>query len=590
MNTLKRLLPLVAPVAIVAGAGILSLILAAYWLDLGNADFRVPWSYSKDGVLHGMLAKGLLENGTVFHNANLGLPGGLVMHDFPKLYGLQFLGMRVLGWFSHDYAVVMNVYFLLTFPFATVTMVVATRRRGAPWPCAYLGGLLFAFLAYHFVRGENHLLLAAYGLVPLVLLVTDWLLDSRPLLLDKNASRPVAVLARDGRTWASLAIVVAVALSGVYYAAFTTVVLVIAAVYAGVRDHSWHKIAAGVVLVGFLTAAVLANGIPSYAYWRQHGRNPQVTNRTIGESETFGLKLSTLVLPATNHRVPAFAKAKEGFNRQSTLVNENDDASLGILGSCGLVLLLVLVAWPRAVAGAWANLRGVGVMAAGIMLVGAVGGVGSLISWAGLPEIRSYNRVSVFLALFALTAVTGVLSLAWRRWVTSRGRAVAATVVLGALTWLALLDQIPARAAPEHAATRARYANDAAFVAHVESSIPAGGMVFELPVVDFPESKIPRAGDSYAMGRPYLHARSSRWSFGAMPGRSDLRWQKDMAARPPEDMVAALKAAGFAGIFVERKCCGYEGRSIEVALARAAGRDPIANADGDWVFFVLRPR
>jgi hypothetical protein len=78
---------------------------------------------------------------------------------------------------------------------------------------------------------------------------------------------------------------------------------------------------------------------------------------------------------------------------------------------------------------------------------------------------------------------------------------------LAALLGLGLLDQTSPRAVPDYAKIAFEYGNDDAFVQRVEAAMPRGAMIFQLPVISFPEHLSVNVMHDYDHARGYLHAR-----------------------------------------------------------------------------------
>src|SRR6266852_9281504 len=132
-------------------------------LKLWKADLHVPFVYSGDplavfvysGDQLAMQAwvKGLIDNPWYLHNRFLGAPGTMEMEDYPIADSLHFLLLKAISLASKDSAFVMNVYFLLTFPLATLSALIVFRRFQVSYGPALVGSLLFAFTPYHFFWG-----------------------------------------------------------------------------------------------------------------------------------------------------------------------------------------------------------------------------------------------------------------------------------------------------------------------------------------------------------------------------------------------------------------------------------------------------
>ncbi|HEY3274525.1 MAG TPA: hypothetical protein VGJ92_12210, partial [Methanocella sp.] len=148
------------PIAAYALGVILSLGIVAWVMRLWEAKLTIPWGYEGDQLFTGFTVKSIMDNGWMLYNGFAGMPGGMEFYDFPSSNNLDFLIIKALVPVSANYAMTMNLFFLLTFPLATVAMMYVLRRFRLSWPAALVGGLLFTFIPFHFMRGEGHLFLA----------------------------------------------------------------------------------------------------------------------------------------------------------------------------------------------------------------------------------------------------------------------------------------------------------------------------------------------------------------------------------------------------------------------------------------------
>jgi phosphoglycerol transferase len=58
------------------------------------------------------------------------------------------------------------------------------------------------------------------------------------------------------------------------------------------------------------------------------------------------------------------------------------------------------------------------------------------------------------------------------------------------------------------------------FTKKIEQEMPAGSMIFQLPITTFPE------GGDYSLVLGYVHSKNLRWSFPAIKGRESAIWQE----------------------------------------------------------------
>ena len=546
--------------------GILTLL-----LQLWRADLRVPFTYDGDALLSGILVKGIGENGWYLKNPHLGAPAGLAFYDYPLGDVLHFGTLRVLTLFCSQYGLALNLFYLLSFPAVTLTALFVFRRFGFAAPPAVVGSLLYTFLPYHFLRGEVHFFLAMYYLVPLMVLVLLWVGEGERL------SRP--------RLLASLAVCVLMSIGGVYYAAFACLLLLAAGGAAALRASQLAPMTLPVGLVGVILIGSTLTLVPNALYWHAHGKNPQVARRVASESELYGLKISQLVLPITGHRIEALAAGKAEYNGSMLLVTENDEASLGLVGTIGFLVLLgcLLLRDRTALPAGLDRLASLNLFA---VLLATIGGFGSLIAVTLTPSIRGYNRISVFIAFFALFAVVACLD-TWGRRFHAQGRPrFVWSALLGVLLTLGLYDQTSAVYVPDYSGVRAKFDSDARFVGQIETQVPQG-RIFQLPYVSFPESSPVCSMMDYEQLRGYLHSKTLFWSYGAIRGRAGDAWIHHAAALPPAQMVPALRSKGFAGVWIDKDGYKDRGVGIQAAFTQLLGEKPLVSGDSRLLFFRL---
>jgi phosphoglycerol transferase len=555
-----------------AAVALISIAIAAVVLDLRKADLAVPFAYSTGGDMWGVLEelKSIQENGSLDFNARIGAPLPSDFRGDVQYLSLSMSLVRVLSLFLHDTGALLNVYFLLSFPLIALAALYALRALGFSYFAAFVPALLYAFLPYHFFRGENHLQLALYWFVPLAIVVAFWIARDRRLGL-LGALFCVLV-----GSWHA------------YYFVFAIFLFLLAAVYGCVANRSWRNAANGAAAIGITVLVFLAN----IARDLIKGRGTQLAelHRGQAEAEIYGLKLVQLLLPIPGHRIGLLAQFRHYYDTTATLANENGTASLGIVGSAGFLVLLVVLLLPfRTKAGD--VLKESAVFAWGCFLFATIGGLSSLFNYLVTPDIRAYNRMSVYIAFFSLIAVAWLLEKARERWL--RGRSARALGIAGLTVLLALgvADQSSSAWVPSYAVNAVEYHSDRALVQAIEGSLPAGAAVFQLPYAPFPgaEDLFPAGTSPYRLFKGYLHSRTLRWSYGASTGRDDDAWIRSMSALPVPKLLPRLVVAGFEGIYIERPLYADRGaeRTLESDLSGALHETPLVSADGTDAFFSL---
>ena len=121
-------------------------------------------------------------------------------------------------------------------------------------------------------------------------------------------------------------------------------------------------------------------------------------------------------------------------------------------------------------------------------LAGYGRGFGSLLAIFAFPEIRAYNRISIYLAFFCLLVVALLIDRVIGSRIKSRNAYLFYCVGMGILLVFGLLDETARSFAHDYKSLRLRFANDKQFVKSIERALTPGSMIFQLPYASFPES------------------------------------------------------------------------------------------------------
>ncbi|HEU0317362.1 MAG TPA: hypothetical protein VFR49_08535 [Solirubrobacteraceae bacterium] len=568
-------------------------------LALWRADLGVPLRYTQmdDTKFYFGVVKDILDHGWYQHNPDLGAPFGLALYDFPQgADNLNFVLIKALGVFSHGYGLVTNLFFLLTFPLTALAAYYAGRRLGLRPGVACVCGVLFSLLPYHFYRHESQILLSAYYAVPLGAYLFLALFGADPLLARRPAG-PRALAWASRRTLATIAACLVIGSAGLYYAAFSVLLLLAGTLVALLARRGRAAVLGGAACAALIGLTLVVNLSPSLLYAARHGANAQIA-RTPIESEQLGLRISTLVLPVRGHRLPLLSKVSARYAADTSPgYCESCNETLGTVGTVGFVLLglVALVAVAGAAgrgAGDWT--RRYRPAALGTVLavaLGTTGGISALIAFLVTADLRAWNRISLFIAFFSLLAVGLLLERA-----RARLRAGVAAGLLLVVLVLGGLDETSNFFLVNYTVAGHAYHSDMAFGRAVEALLPRGSSILELPYVPFPEGyHIPGAAPpsffatSYELLRPYLSTDGLRWSFGAIKGRP-TDWEGALAAKRLDIVAGAAAAAGFQAIYVDPR--GYDaatGHRVVVGLTRLLGSAPVVSERHDAFLFDLRP-
>ncbi|MDQ7743551.1 hypothetical protein [Hydrogenophaga pseudoflava] len=546
-----------------------------WWLYRPMGDWlRSPLYYEGDGLWNLFVVKTVIENGWYGANPMLGAPYGAQLLDFAKPELLFLAFHRLAGVFTHDVALIHNLFYLLGFACVALSALMVLRDGfRLHWPLAVAGALLYAFLPYHFVR-LPHMFLSNYLAVPVAVWLVLRVAGERPPFLERGHWGPSS-----WRVWLACAVV---ASTSIYYAFFGLVLVAATGLMESLRRAVWQPLKSATATCLLVGGLVVLNLAPTLLYQHREGPNPAVAGRDVRELDLYALQPVQLLLPSGRHRAAPLAGITHRYNAQALNINENTASALGMLGSAGFLALLIglLVAHP--LLNAMPPL-GVAARANAVALALAVtGGGGMLLALLVSPQFRALNRISVVIAFLALAALLMIVQHGVQR---RAARVLAAALLLP----LGLWDQVPAAVAPQRQATVAAYKADRHFVRRLEAIVPQGSAILQWPHVGFPEAPQLHQEGHYAHLRGYLHSTHLRWSYGGMVGRESDLWLRQLATLPVQDMARAAADRGFAGIWLNRRALPDGGAATAAALRSIGVVRTLDNADRSIAFFSLKP-
>jgi phosphoglycerol transferase len=580
-------------------AAVLSLVALALDTSILGADFRVPISAPRDGdglFVAAVHFKATVENGWYFHNPFLGSPYGADFREFP-VPDLFYLGLiKLLGSLTNSWPLTYNLVIVGGFPLAAASAFGVLRGYGLRLVPALAAGVLFAFLPFHQWRLYGHAHLAfSYFAVPLVSIPAIEILRGAEVIVAVPAERAEGFWRRlppIARSKASLGIACIAVCTGlwgfVYFPFFAVTILLLAAVAKCVETRSAFPLYRAVACAALTAVAFVAQMAPTLAYLHANGR-VGASLRAASDAETFGLKIIQLITPLKWHRIEALRSFRQVYDLTAPLANENASAYLGLVGAFGFLILVAIAPMaarfsderrtPLALLGPLAILNFFA------LVLGTIGGVGAVLAYVGLTEVRCYNRVSVFIGFYALFAVAVLFDRLISRLKAPAAR-TAATVGIAALVPLGVYDQTYEDGI-DYAAFARDYREDDDFVRRVEGGLPTGARILQLPYISFPESGRVVALEDYAHLLGYLHGRELAWSYGALRGRLADERYRQLSRVPSAEIPDEAALAGYQAIWVDPRGLPDGAKELGTALRRALGEPFAASAQGIAVWSLV---
>ena len=540
-----------------------------------------------DDSFYLVLVKNMMDEGNVVTSTRLGAPFGANFCDFPAVFTMRFdlLVIRLFTIFSANPFVAVSLYYISLPMLIGVSAFLSLHEMGMNRWISAGGAICFAFLPFYFFRGLGHFGLTTYEFVPLAFLLCVW--GYRQEIFSPLTR---SAFFANRRNWLALLFCVLIANNGNgYWAPFSCFFLLMTAVFAFWDTGKRMMAAPCLIAIGLITVFFLISISPSITYRIEHGKNPMVGQRAVIGPEVFGLKIAQLVIPYEIPGDTAWERETKEYHDNAPLVNENRTSYLGLIGTIGFFALLfhafrLQAARQLEIVELFTRLNLAGTLLA---LIGGLATVFTVVIGKGIM-LRAYNRISVFLGFLAISAVCFGIDRLWR---TAEGWKKYFFVVSAGMLFVAHFALLYpwVRHDMDFGTLNSSFQNNRQFIADIESELPAGAMVYQMPYYPFPEpERLIHRMEPYQLFTGFLHSDTLRWSYGAMKGRGDDAWQTRVAALPLEERLKVLSFAGFSGVYVERRAYTVEEREkLEGELAKRLQVEPLESADRQMVFYSM---
>jgi phosphoglycerol transferase len=506
---------------------------------------------------------------------DLGAPYDANWNDWPLVEELQIvffsLLAKVFGLFAG-----LNLATVLGNLLAAITFYGVARFSDCSTVSAFVAALAFGLAPFIFAQSPFHLTTEYIWHVPLFLPVWRW------------ASSEPGTTPRSPRFWFAVGVGFLTGLQSPYYTNILCQLTLLGAIILFCHNRSWPAFKSSLAVIGAAACAFALMNFDTWTYRAVHGPNTGALVREYKWLEIYGLKIVDMVIPPVTHHSHMLADFATAHRAAAPLQDEG--SYLGFVGLAALALLvgtaIADVVRRRADSipmEAWQVLW--------IVLFFSTGGFNAILGSLGFTLFRTGCRYSVVILAIALMYAAQRLTALQRETAShkpSGSLPLAAYAAAGALCCVILWDQVPRTPTATATAAIARQVEaDREFVAAMEAALPDRAMVFQLPIMEFPEAPVPGV-PPYDHFRPYLYSKNLRYSFGSMKGRPREDWQKDLGKMAFKDAVAEIKNKGFAAIYINRNGFPDRGKALEDSLLEMGyTKPPLRNATGELACIVL---
>jgi hypothetical protein len=438
------------------------------------------------------------------------------------------------------------------------------------WEWAAAGALLFGYTYHTFHRGLAHFSLVFTWTIPLGLACV-WLV-ARSRRIDWR--RPGAIVC--------LLAAVALGTSNPYNLLFWLQLMGWALVWQVFGARRGPNLQIGLAAMAVALIAFAAVNAESWLHLENPDAMPLLA-RNYGGTEMYALKPVEMFIPPPFHHWDWLAFFGHRYTRWSPWRGEVFLPYLGLAGIAGFIWLVAVTVRRLA---ARRPPPGEALSIGWILAYATIGGITNLLAlFAGFQVFRATNRAAIFVSAIVLFFLVGRLSGLSRRWPAWQRIGAAAVIAI-----IGVFEQLPKPDHPaEMAALAAEVRADTAFGRALERALPSNAMIFQLPVLGFPEVKPPYHLGDYEHFRPYLATEHLRFSYGAPKLRSRSRWQRDLEDVPGPEVIKRLEQLGFAALYLNRR--GFEdgGEKLLHELGDLGYNQRITSTDNIQVVVKLSP-
>lgn len=564
-------------------AGLVPTFFIMYILRVSEIDLSIPATLGGDEYLIAVLLKSIKENGIMglWFNDRIGAPGISSLIDTPFMdYPLAFLSWVIVNIFSNINEAIYICYFL-TYFLAGATGYVMFAKVSRNRLLSIVFAVIFSLLPYHFLRGTSHITLSNYynlalGMCVIYDVYNESFERGFPCRCSNNILGKIGFVVQ----------MLLAALGNIYYSFFIMFSVLVAIITKAIKNKQWKTFINEGRVLGTMVIMFLAGILPKVLYGIVNGNNSMAAIRQPLEAELYSLKIIQMLLPPSYSKVPWLAAINRTYSANAININENSAACLGFAGIIGfsiacVVVFLSLFRHKKIEKEISDYILYMSMMILILVLFGSAGGFGTIFSYFVTAQLRCYNRASIVIDAFCLQILLLLLCK-----VCEYGHQKVASVCTLVILGIVMICDVPARNVNAYQETiKVKDAQYKTFFGNVEREVKEQGMIYQLPVMEFPESPMVVNLTDYAHFRGYLYTDKLRWSYGSVKGRDDANAKLYVDEGMSYEFISNIIDAGFSGIYIDTD--GYEdaGKEIIEFYNNVIGQSPIVSEDGKLYFY-----
>lgn len=513
---------------------IITFIIMFFSLKLYNYKLGLPILDER-----GDLAIMYMISGEIYHEGwfpvitdRLGYPFNSYFGTFlPFIFiNTEVLLMKIISLFGfNSFIDIFNIAYILIYPISAIISFYVMRNLKISAFVSMIGALSFAFLPFIFQRIPHYYLATIY-FIPLTILLCIWLYE------DDNIFKLNKTFFKNKKNVFSILFIILIANNGSsYYQFLSCFFICIVALCKFLNYKKLNKIYSSIIALILLIFFYGINYLPLLIYKKNNFINVDIP-RNFVESEIYSTKISHLLLNT---------KLFPEYYSQAMLVNENRTAYLGIIGVIGfLILIIYMFINSNKYVSRISLLSKLNIAA---VLFTTMGGFSSLFSFFITPMLRSYNRISVYIAFISILAFCLIVD----KYFIKRNLVFYISFII--LLLFSLYDQIPNIDFNNKEKSKL-FVMDKDFIKNIEMSIPEGSAVYQYPSHPMIDAYAPINGVvHYQELIGYLFSDKLKWSAKGDYGREENKWYDEVSKLDPLDFLNEISYAGFNGLYIDKR-------------------------------------
>lgn len=565
---------------------LLTTILAICVYNFWNWDITVPIVWRGDSITDlGALSisQKAIRGDEVYIAHTAGTPFAMEKNYYVVDGSLHFLLIKILSFFIRTPGLLMNVYYLFTFPATAAVMFFVLRRLNINrWISVWIS-IAYTFLPGRFYRSVAHLTIGSSFTLPLVCLGGILLLEGT-LCKKQYVKQDIKSISDLFKSACSINMLIAaigsalVGLSSLYHCCFSMIIYFVAMILAFIENKRKRNLFYGSILLGidFIVAGICV-GIPAIL---SEGRmlSNIASTRHIADVSQYGLKLSQMLLPISNHRIGLLNDIRSYYDMNFPL-NENMWSSIGLTLSIGFIITIFAAVTRKA------NkfVTNIGELNLLLICISMIGGISEIIAMI-FSYIRCYNRMSFFIAAFSGIALAYCMDGFYKNHKEKIPKIIGIIVVICGIG-IAVYDQTSEDFAlsKEHAQIVSDlWERMDIFFKDIENTDQKILMYPSVYSEEYQES----LDYKYENMTPYVHSATAEYTNGYQKDSQTDIWLKALEMYSDENKIRLAIGAGFDGILLY--CNGFKDferyEELDESLESLLHNRKAVEEDG-WVYY-----